>query len=259
MSSRYFYVPGDQSQFIEVRRTHWNDMVMARSTCEIIDCCPDSSEFHTLLQQAMEYIKYSGFEYVQARVVHIREKRHTLEQAGFYYTELSYELSFCNPKAYMFDRDLSSRLVLTPAQSLQEIDFIKATARDNFKHGRVLEDLNIDFSAAQQRTANWIDVLANAPHELWIAKYGDKLVGFHAQRPSAHGNELDWILTGTCSAFSMLSVPLWHAAFKMAQDRDIKLIKTVISAANVGVLNLYNLFPFRVDKALCGYHLLIDV
>jgi hypothetical protein len=56
----------------------------------------------------------------------------------------------------------------------------------------------------------------------------------------------------------MLSVPFWHAAFKMAQDRDIKLIKTVISAANVGGLNFYNSFPFRVETFLCGYHLLID-
>lgn len=258
MGSRYFYVPRDQSLYIEVRHTPWNDVVLARRTCEIIDNCSGNSAFHSLLQQALGYIKDSGFEYVQARVEHIREKRHPLEDAGFYYAELSYELSFHNPKAYTFGRDLSGRLDLTPVQSQQEIDLIKDMARDSFKHGRMLEDLNIDFSTAQQRTANWIDVLAHSPYELLIAKHGDKLVGFHAQRTSDHGNELDWILTGTCSAFAMLSVPLWHAAFKMAQDRDIKRIKTVISAANVGVLNLYNLFPFRVDKALCGYHLLID-
>jgi len=98
----------------------------------------------------------------------------------------------------------------------------------------------------------------HAPHELLIAKHRDKLVGFHAQRLSVEGEYIDWILTRTCSAYAMLSVPLWHTAFKLAQARDIKLIKTVISAANVGVLNLYNSFPFRVEKALCGYHLLID-
>jgi hypothetical protein len=258
VGSHYFYVLWDQSQCIEVRHTPWNDVVLARKTCEIMDYCPDSSEFHFLLQQAIEFIKNAGFEYVQARVEHIREKRHALEEAGFYYAELSYELSFRNPNAYTFEHDLSGRLDLTSVQSPQEIDFIKAMARDSFKHGRMLEDLSIDFAAAQQRTANWLDVLANSPHELLIAKHGDKLVGFHAQRPSANGQDVDWILTGTCSAYAMLSVPLWHAAFKLAQDRDIKLIKTVISAANVGVLNLYNSFPFRVDKALCGYHLLIE-
>ncbi|HHQ4594640.1 TPA: hypothetical protein ACSP2D_003951 [Aeromonas veronii] len=259
LGSRYFYASRDPSLCIEVRHTPWNDVVLARKTCEIIDHCPDSSEFNSLLPQAIDFIKQSNFEYVQVRVEHIREKRHSLETSGFYYAELSYELSFRNPKAYKFDRDLSGRLELAPVQSPQEIYFIKAMARDNFKHGRMLEDLNIDYIAAQQRTANWIDVLANAPHELLIARHGDKLVGFHAQRLSADGENLDWILTGTCSTYAMLSVPLWHAAFKLAQTRDIKLIKTIISAANVGVLNLYNLFPFRVEKALCGYHLLIDV
>ncbi|MDE7530956.1 hypothetical protein [Aeromonas salmonicida] len=259
MGSQFFYAPRDQSLYIEVRHTPWNDVVLARRTCEIIDHCPNSSEFNSLLPQAISFIKKSNFEYVQARVDHLRDKRHALEVAGFYYAELSYELSFRNPKAYSFDRDLSGRLELAPVQSPQEIDFIKAMVRDSFKHGRMLEDLNIDYIAAQQRTANWIDVLANAPHELLIAKHGDKLVGFHAQRLSVDGESLDWILTGTYSAYAMLSVPLWHTAFKLAQARDIKLIKTVISAANVGVLNLYNSFPFRVEKALCGYHLLIDV
>jgi hypothetical protein len=258
MGSHCFFVSGNPSHFIEVRPTPWNDVVLEKRTCEILDCCPDSTDFNTLLQPAIDFIKQAGFKYVQARVEHIREKLESLKEAGLYYAELSYELSFRNPKAYTFERDLSGRLDLSHVQSPQELDFIKAMARDSFKHGRMLEDLNIDLADAQQRTVNWIDVLAHSPYELLIAKHGDKLVGFHAQCPSSHGNELDWILTGTCSTYAMLSVPLWHAAFKMAQDRDIKLIKTVISAANVGVLNLYNSFPFRVEKALCGYHLLID-
>lgn len=258
IGSHCFFVPGNKSQYIEVRHTPWNDVVLEKITCEILDYCQNSSEFPSLLQQAIDFINSSGFEYVQARVEHIREKRHALENAGFYYAELSYELSFRNPKGYTFARDLSRRLFLSPVQSQCEINFIKAIAQDNFKYGRMLEDLNIDYSAARQRTMNWVDVLAESPHELLIARLGDKMIGFHAQRPTADGSELDWILTGTCSEYSMLSVPLWQSAFKLAQNRDIKLIKTIISAANVGVLNLYNSFPFRIDRALCGYHLIIN-
>ncbi|WP_162626201.1 hypothetical protein [Aeromonas salmonicida] len=257
MGAHCFIVPGQPSHFIEVRPTPWNDVVLAKKTCEIIDCCPEISDFNTLLQQAIEFIKQSGFEYVQARVEHIREKRRLLENTGFYYAELSYELSFHNPKRYVFERDLSRRLLLFPVTSQQDIALIKTMAVDNFKYGRMLEDLYIDYTAAKQRTANWIDALARSPHELYLAKHGDKAVGFHAQRPSMNGCGLDWILTGACSEYSMLSVPLWHAAFRLAQDRDIQKITTMISAANVGVLNLYNSFPFHIDRALCGYHLMI--
>jgi len=76
-----FFAPGDQSLYIEVRHTHWNDMVLARRTCEIIDHCPNSSEFNSLLSQAIH--KKSNFEYIQARVDHLRDKRHALEVAGF--------------------------------------------------------------------------------------------------------------------------------------------------------------------------------
>jgi len=68
-----FFAPGDQSLYIEVRHTHWNDMVLARRTCEIIDHCPNSSEFNSLLSQAIH----------------------------------KNELSFRSPNAYSFDRDLS--------------------------------------------------------------------------------------------------------------------------------------------------------
>ncbi|MBL0456199.1 hypothetical protein JD499_03085 [Aeromonas enteropelogenes] len=232
--------------------------MLEKSTCEILDYCQDSSVFPVVLQQALEFIKCSGFEYIQARVEHIREKRHALENAGFYYAEMSYELSFKNPKAHTFVRDLSNRLLLLPVQSQHDVDFIKAIAHDNFKHGRMLEDLNVDYPAAQQRMANWIDVLAKHPYELFIVKCNERNVGFHAQHPSADGQEVHWILTGTCSEYSMLSVPLWQSAFKLAQNRNVKSINTVISAANIGVLNLYNSFPFRVDRALCGYHLIIN-
>lgn len=257
IDSHCFFVPGKPLHFIEVRPTPWNDVVLEKKTCEILDCCPDSSDFNSLLQPAIDFIKKSGFKYVQARVEHIREKRRLLELAGFYYAELSYELSFRNPKHYVFERDLSRLLLLFPVKSQQDIAFIKTIALDNFKHGRMLEDVYVDYTAAQQRTANWIDALARSPHEIFLAKHGDKAVGFHAQRPSMNGRDLDWILTGTCSEYSMLSVPLWHAAFKLAQHRDIQKITTVISAANVGVLNLYNSFPFHIDRALCGYHLMI--
>ncbi len=257
MGSQCFIMPGQPSHFIEVRPTPWNDAVLAKKTCEIVDGCPDCSDFNALLPSAIDFIKQAGFEYVQARVEHVREKRHLLELAGFYYAELSYELSFRNPKRHLFARDLSSRLLLVPVQSQQDIALIKTMARDDFKHGRMLEDLRVDYTAAQQRTANWIDALACSPFELFLAKHGDKAVGFHAQRPSLNGHELDWILTGTCAEYSMLSVPLWQAAFKLAQHRDIQKITTLISAANVGVLNLYNSFPFHIDRALCGYHLMI--
>jgi hypothetical protein len=97
--------------------------------------------------------------------------------------ELSYELSFRNPKAYTFERDLSSRLDLSHVRSPQELDFIKTMARDSFKYRRMLEDLNVDLADAQQRTVNWIDMLANSSYKLFLLNTEINWSGFMYSAP----------------------------------------------------------------------------
>lgn len=246
------------SQYLEVRHTPWNDAVLGWRTCEVIDFCTEASDFEFIFQRAMEFINSSGYTYVQARIEHNRVKRQAVERAGFYFAELSYQLSFHNPCQYKYSNKLRKQILLMPVESQEDINFVKKTARDGFHYGRLLEDININIDFARKRTENWIDTLLQSPNELLLAKHGSKLIGFHAQRASFDHSEIDWLLTGTASDYSMLSVPLWHSAFILAQERKFKCIKTMVSAANVGVLNLYNTFPFRVDRSLCGYHLLLN-
>lgn len=256
--SKIICAADEPAQYIEVRHTPWNDAVLGWRSCEIIDCCPKESIFESVLQRAIEFIHSAGYTYVQGRIEHNRVKRQAIERAGFYFAELSYQLSFHNPCQYKYSDKLRRQILLMPVERQEDIDFIKKTAHDGFHYGRLLEDININIEFARMRTANWIDALLQSPNELLLAKHGSKPIGFHAQRVSSDLNDIDWLLTGTSADCSMLSVPLWHAAFIAAQERHFKCIKTVVSAANVGVLNLYNTFPFRVNKSLCGYHLLLN-
>ena len=61
------------------------------------------------------------------------------------------------------------------------------------------------------------------------------------------------ILTGAAGRYSMLALPLWITALEHLGSRQVKHCSTLVSAANIGVVNLYARLGFRYDTTLFGY------
>lgn len=235
-----------------IKPTPWNDDVLGGETVEIFLSEQKDCDFAAQIDVALSKIKRSGIIFAQVRLDSCREKRALLESRGFSFIDISYELTFNQPQRRTVTWKMPTGIELCLPCCEAELEFARQVAVNDFKFGRLLEDPNINLVAAKARTGRWIDHLCNQPHKFYIAKYKGNAVGFHAEL--LHSDHVEWILTGVDRQYSMLAPMLWQEIFLLSRTNGCKSIRTIISAANIGVLNVYNMFPFRVCKALYGFH-----
>ena len=65
----------------------------------------------------------------------------------------------------------------------------------------------------------------------------------------------DLILGGTRAEQAVLAYPFWSAVLGRLKQEGVRRVETVISAANLGVLNLYARLGFQAHETLVGLHL----
>lgn len=130
---------------------------------------------------------------------------------------------------------------------------VQEIAATDFLFGRFLEDPFLEAGLGATRHANWVGDLLDQGL-LYVAVLNDRVLGFHAERLSSDGKEADLILTGTARKYSLLSLPLWVSALDSLRERGVTRASTMISAANIGVLNLYCALDFHFDQTLLGFH-----
>lgn len=238
--------------------TPWDTVVLNKRSCDLkIVHSGDVERFNTLFEEVDLYTTENGYEFIQARFdSNDKDVRRIFQKLGYYIAEISYSMSLTNPSKLdvLSLNRIDVELVPLTSDCKSDLETIKRIAHDDFHHGRMIEDININESLARKRSANWIDDLVNEPFSLYKAMFRGRLIGFHAERLNNEGNSVDWILTGVGSKYSVYALPLWCAALKLAQNNKIDIISTMISASNTKVLNLYNRFPFRIDGSLYGYH-----
>ncbi|UNK56452.1 hypothetical protein MNQ95_09750 [Pseudoxanthomonas daejeonensis] len=133
-----------------------------------------------------------------------------------------------------------------------DTDELKRIARDDFHHGRFLEDPAIERNIATVRTANWVGDLIRQGL-MRTAESGGRVIGFHAERIAPDGRHADLILTGAAARYAVLALPLWTVALESLRDRGVSSCSTLVSAANTGIVNLYAKLGFRYESTLFGF------
>jgi hypothetical protein len=131
---------------------------------------------------------------------------------------------------------------------------VKKISFDDFHYGRLIEDPFLAETIGRQRSANWIDDLWNQSNEKYVWQKNDEVIGFHFQKVFIDEQRADLILSGVRARESMLAVFFWGSFLEMLKQRGIKRTDTLISTANLGVLNLYIHFQFKVKETLFGFH-----
>jgi hypothetical protein len=58
---------------------------------------------------------------------------------------------------------------------------------------------------------------------------------------------------GVDSNFSHLAYSFWYRIFKQLESENITHINALISANNIGILNLYSFFDFKFKNSYMGY------
>lgn len=243
----------DDKNFILFRPTPWDTKVFGFNTNEIKEFrCEDSALLDSLLKKFDSHNKQNNIRFTYTRIdANERFLKKQLQEAGFYYAETSFYLTKKDLQQAEFCLKMKCSLPLaTPAED----DFlqIKEIAKNDFSYGRFHEDPHIDAEKAKARFVNWIDEMIKEDKEFLVHKKDHEVAGFHVQ--SVSDDTCDMILTGTRKERSMVSYYLWATVLENLRKRGIKEASTMISAANVQIVNLYSFFDFHFEKTLLGFH-----
>jgi len=147
---------------------------------------------------------------------------------------------------------LLNKIELDYFNSNIEITRLKEILRNNFKYGRFFEDTSIPLDIAQQRNENWIEDLAKA-EKIIIGSSKSKIFGFMAFHEE--DEEIELILGGVDESYAHYAYAFWSSFFLMLkQNKNDRVVNTIISASNIGVMNLYSQFGFNFKETYLGFH-----
>lgn len=238
----------------EIRQTPWDERAFGFPTSEILKISyADIAQLPPLFAEIDAWNAARGVRYCVSRTnASENTTKAALQHAGFYFAEASLTLSKSKLNRCNFDEITRRRVALRPARE-DDRAAVRQIAASDFRFGRFLEDPFLEDGLASHRHANWAEDLLNQGL-MQIATVNDTIVGFHAERLHDDGKTVDLILTGATGRYAMLSVPLWVSALESLQKRGVTNAKTMISAANTGVVNLYRALDFHFDTTLFGFH-----
>lgn len=243
----------DKENFIRYRLTPWDTQSLKLKTSEILNVqYSDTQNLNNLIRHFEEFNRINGinFSYTRVDCNDLLQKK-LLMAKGFYIGETSLEIGFNNLKSY--NKTLPTvKLESLDPQNLSDIEAIKEIARDSFSHSRFHDDPFIPNEAARARYFNWITDLITQKKEIYILKNKGEIIGFHVQQ--VNDKQADLIITGCKIGKTALSIPLWHTVLLILKESGVISVKTLISCANVGVLNLYVFFNFKIMRSLVGLH-----
>ena len=248
----------DADNFLKWDFTPWDERAFGFKTAEIISFqVSDDDKFIPLIKSLDEWASKESIRFMYTRVGAAEKKlRAQLLQSGFYAAETSFKISKKLPQIPYANIDKRRLFLEKITKDDKRVEIIQSIAENEFHFSRFHDDPFIEERKCRQRYRNWIGDLVNQNIELFLVlcKHKKNVVGFHAQRINEDKKHAELILTGTTGQASMMSVFLWQCALDQLIDRGISSCDTLISAANIGVINLYNHLAFKYEKCLIGYH-----
>lgn len=243
----------DNENYLTFRPTPWDERLFGFGTNEIMEVKSKHPEIvDELLRLFDQHNRENGVKFTYTRIdaesLLLKKK---LQDFGFYYAETS----FCLARK-KFQQAVSQvkqhNLLLLEKPCEDDFLQIKEIAKNDFSHGRFHEDPNIEFPRAQQRYVNIIDDQKMLGRNFLVYKRNGKVLAFHIYFSS--GDKCELILSGTKREKSMLSYYLWASLLEELKRDGIDEVTTMVSAANIHVMNLYSFFDFSFMKTLVGFH-----
>lgn len=243
----------DDNNFLTCRYTPWDERAFNLLTNEIMEINYNNEKYLENLLKL--YDDFSIFNKIKFSYTRIDSQdtllRNTIQKKGFYYAETSYKVSLSKLKKIDFDSIIKTDLKLD-IPTKEDIDQIKIISKNDFHYSRFHEDRNIDIDKARIRYYNWVDDLVNQKKMFLIYKHQNEVISFLIY--DIYEDICNLILGGSKSDAGIMSYYFWSAFLKYFQKKEIKKINTIISASNLGILNLYSKFGFNFEKTLIGFH-----
>lgn len=248
----------DGETWISYRDTPWDERVFGFRCAEI-------TELHAATAEGLRALLATFELCMRSRDVKLAYARVDggsalfklgLQEAGFYFAEASYKVSHRNLKSTaLFDRLIRPGPELVPAEE-QHFERLRSILQNDFAHGRLHEDPYVPVGLAGLRYRGWLDDLIAQNREIYAYEFKGDVIGLHVQHRRA--DTADLVLTGVTRSHALLGLTLWAQVMQLLRAQHVERAESLISAANVPILNLYRHFQFSFDGYLCGYHVRYD-
>jgi hypothetical protein len=244
--------------FARLRETPWDAKALRRPTLDITDIAlaAESGDEAGLDEQLLARLEQlcAGR---QAGLVTVRldaDRRVAigrLQSVGFRYVETAYRLSCRNVARFEPPPRVTRTVELRDAVPADH-DALIEQAAESFRYGRFAEDPAIPEEVNRNRQIDWMAGLLGGRARVLVVDVEGAAGAFMAFK--VHEGIADLILAGTKPKLGILAYPLWIAVMKRLKQEGVGRAETMISAANIGVVNLYATLGFRFEQALVGLH-----
>ncbi|MGU9981119.1 GNAT family N-acetyltransferase [Phreatobacter sp. HK31-P] len=174
-----------------------------------------------------------------------------LQTAGFRYVETVLRLRYAN--LARFALPATGRAMALREARPEDAPALIEQAAGTFRYGRFAEDPAIDPEVNRRRQIDWMEGLLAGKARVLVSDVGEKPGAFLAFR--VEDGTAEFVLGGTRPEQAVLAHPFWSAVLGRLRQDGVRRVETVISAANLGVLNLYARLGFQAHETLIGLHL----
>ena len=236
------------------RENTWDSRVLNQPVWEITSFAYDTEEnLRQVLTRAGLSFGTGRDGLVVARVNAADQCAVSAFQAcGFRYAEASQMVRLRSLKRFTPPTRVNRKLELRVAVEA-DIPRIKGISREEFHHGRYAEDWQIPLAVHQKRQDNWIDDIFAAGQPVVVFEAKGVIHAFMAYSLSDSG-EAQLMLGGCDADHGFLAIIFWVNVLEHLREQGAKSVSALISAANLGIVNLYSALGFEFSDLLIGLH-----
>ncbi len=239
---------------LAIRPTPWDARAFGRPTLDITEAALAGDP--GVADDAEVVAAFRGLcEEEQAGLVTCRlpaERRAAvarLQALGFRYVETVQTLRFANLARFEpACRPAPLRIAVAEDHAALVIQ-----AAETFHYGRFAEDPAIPPEVNRARQIDWMEGLLAGRAEIRVTGPSPRPGAFMAFTVAEA--RADLVLGGTQPDQAVIALPFWTAIMLHLRERGVRRIDTVVSAANIGVANLYARLGFQLTGTLVGLHL----
>lgn len=247
---------GEGGAQMVLRSTPWDARALGHPTLEVVSLALATEQGtgtdDDLFQAFDNVCAEHGVGLVTARLsAERRVAVARLQAAGFRYVETVLRLRYANLRR--FAPPAAARVIELRDARPDDAGALIEQAAGTFRYGRFAEDPGIDPEVNRRRQIDWMEGLLAGKGQVLVADVGDRPGAFMAYRVDA--GVADLILGGTRPEQAVLAYPFWIAVLERLRQGGTRRVETVISAANLGVLNLYARLGFQAHETLVGLNL----
>lgn len=238
-----------------LRDTPWDARALGRPTLDVTDlalaCETGTGDDDDLFAALETACAERGTALVTLRLdAGRRQAIARLQAAGFRYVETVLRLRY--PNLARFDA-VGARPPALREPTPEDHPALVAQAAETFHFGRFAEDPAIPPEVNPRRQADWMEGLLGGRAQVLVTGPSPHPGAFMAFT-TADG-AADLVLGGTRPDQAVLALPFWTAILLHLKQAGIRRVDTVVSTANLGVVNLYGRLGFQAHETLVGLHL----